>query len=543
MPQVKLYTASQIREIDSKAIGQQFASNEYILMERAGIAVFELFKKYYYPQNKYLVIFCGQGNNGGDGFVAAVLAAQNQYRVTVVFLGDINKLTSVSRRAYDAYLGCIDNKNIKLIAVESENSDSIFANKIINTELGELKDAVCIDALLGTGLNSAPRGSYKLAIEYINKNFDNIIAVDIPSGLSADTGFAYQPSVKANYTISFIAPKQGFYTQDGPDYIGSLEFNSLGVDNSIYSLVDYNSWLLDDYFAAEIIREQLPARTKNSYKHQFGHIVAVGSDQGMPGAITMAGLAALRVGAGLVSVITHNSHATEITQYHPELMVSGVDLDSADFDNNLNKADIIILGPGLGQSDWSWNIFTRVIDYVFANHSKLKSVIIDADGLNLLARFCEDKNNLNKILSLPDKLILTPHVGEARKLLNIHKDINYDINNNRFDSINKIANLYKAVVILKGVGSLIYSYSKDEKKIAICNHGNPGMATAGMGDILSGLIAGLCGQGLDNYSSSCLAVYLHAKAGDNQAELYGERGLLATDILLEIRKILNQKNS
>lgn len=534
MPKIKLYTASQTRELDSKAIEQQFAGDDYILMERAGAAVFNLVNKYYYSQNKHIVIFCGQGNNGGDGFVVAALAAQKQYKTTVIFLGDVDKLTSASKKAYDSYQHYSDNKNIKLLTVLSED---------FNLELDDLNNSICIDALLGTGLNSAPRANYKLAIEYINKNFTNIIAVDIPSGLSADTGYAYQPTVKANHTISFIALKQGLYTQDGPDSIGSLEYDSLGVGQNIYNLVDNSSWLLEDSSAEEFISEQLPQRSKNSHKHQFGHIVAVGGDQGMPGAITMAGLAALRVGAGLVSLITHASHAAEITQSHPELMVSNYDSNNTDIQNSLSKADVIILGPGLGQSDWSKGLFTEVIDYILTKPGKLKSVIIDADGLNLLAKFCADTSNLDKLSELQDKLILTPHVGEAKRLLNLSNNsgANIDINKNRFESINKLANLYQATVILKGVGSLVYSCKDKDKKIAVCKYGNPGMATAGMGDILSGLIAGLSGQGLDTYAASCLAVYLHAKAGDVQAAMYGERGLVATDILLEVRKILNQK--
>ncbi len=526
---MKLYTAEQIKTLDKIAIANQFSNNGFILMERAGKAAFLQIEKLY-VENKSLVIFCGQGNNGGDGFVLAALAAQAGYYVIVVFLGVVEKLSSDAKKAYYKFHLLVDGKERFLHQLSSDFNENF--TDYINTQN---KKTVFVDALLGIGLAKPIEGVYKSAIEFINRQ-QNIIAIDIPSGLHADTGVAYQPVVKANYTLSFIGLKQGFFTNNGPDNTGHVILDSLGVEQEVYSQVENSSWLMTQNWANDIVKNKLQKRPKNCHKHQFGHIVMIGGDNSMPGAVVMSGTAALRGGAGLVSIITHDIHSAAISQQQLELMVYGVSNNIAEHKLKilelLTKANVVVLGPGLGQTNWSQQLFDFVLNYLINNIDSNQTVVIDADGLNLLSEYIiinENRDNFNKIAH---KIVLTPHPGEASKL--IHNNIN--ISDDRFAAVTILSDSYGAAVILKGVGTLV----KDlDQKIAVCQAGNSGMASAGMGDILTGIVAALLANKLDRYTASCLAVYVHATAADKQAKKFGERGLLATDLLLEIRRLIN----
>jgi len=336
--------------------------------------------------------------------------------------------------------------------------------------------------------------------------------------------------------------------------ITNLEINKEDIDNyNLPNNLNNNQKIstITQEYIDDLIKLILPNRPKDSHKHQFGHIIIIGGSLNMAGAVIMAGSAALRVGAGLVSLIADDSHTVWVNQKQPELMIYGFkDFENSDNLNQLlNKANVIIIGPGLSETKVAENIFLKTIESINKiNNKNLKAVIIDADGLKLFAHFYNNKAVLNFKNSLKDKLVLTPHLGEAKVLLSACHDLNAINNliNDRIKTIETIAYDYNATVILKGADSLIYADDEDinpNNIIAHCNAGNPGMASAGMGDILSGMIAGLIGgligQGLNSFDASCLAVYLHARAGDIQAEKYGERGVLATDLLLELRKLLN----
>jgi hydroxyethylthiazole kinase-like uncharacterized protein yjeF len=523
----KLFTVKQISTIEQWSIAQQFNGDDFILMQRAGLAVFNKIIALY-NNLRHFIIFCGQGNNGGDGFVVAKLAAENKYNVTVVFLGEENRLTTASAKAYAEYIKQVNNQNINLLTANTVHYASLAQD-----------NAIYVDAIFGTGLNKEPTGIYKEAIEYLcNRTINKqaiIFAIDIPSGLQADTGFAYKSAVKATATLTFIGLKQGLLTAAGLDHCGELFLDTLGITDDIYQKIEASCWLLDAKWANICIQDNLPKRDRNSHKHQFGHVVIIGSDYGMPGAVIMAGQAALRVGAGLATVITHSEHNADIVSSQPELMVYGVSnnmaLHRVAVKALLNKASVIILGPGLGQSTWSQDLFNLWLDFIIEKPQVV--TVIDADGLNLLSDFFEKAENKSLLVNLKKaNLILTPHPGEARKLLHYNVDVGAD----RFSAVKIISTNYNAVTILKGVGSLIYD---GYNNLSLCQAGNPGLASAGTGDILTGIIGGLLAQGLSRYDAACLAVYLHATAADLQAKKYGERGLLATDLLLELRKLLN----
>lgn len=485
----QLYSASQTRQLDKLAI-DDFKIPGYTLMNGAGEAVFEILKNEF-PLTKRILVCCGAGNNAGDGYVIARLAHKAGMDVSLVSLVDVESLTGDARQA------CQDWKSVghQLTPVTQDLFESVD---------------VVIDALLGTGIDREVTGEWRELIELINHASVPVIAVDVPSGLSADTGTVFGTAVKADMTVSFIGLNKGLFTHMGPDHAGRVMFSDLQLPAAAYQPVSAEAHLLD----WDELKTQLVPRSKNSHKHNFGHVLVIGGDYGMAGAVRLAGEAALRCGAGLVSIVTRAEHVTAITSACPELMVAGSENGNIP-QSLLNKAQVIVIGPGLGQQAWGMKLLSRVMQ------SRLPK-LLDADALNLLSRQDGQAQNW----------ILTPHPGEAAHLLGLSSA---EIQRDRFGSIEQLQQIYGGVVVLKGCGSLI---SSDSFPVKVCPYGNPGMASAGMGDVLSGIIGALIAQGLSLADAASLGVCLHAKAGD-QAALMGERGLCASDLFAEIRQLVN----
>jgi ADP-dependent NAD(P)H-hydrate dehydratase / NAD(P)H-hydrate epimerase len=477
-----LYTAEMVREMDRVAI-EELGIPGLVLMRRAAQAcVNQMVDRH--PTIRSITVFCGNGNNAGDGYIIAGILADRQYRVQVIEVGNRAKLGADASAAFDY----CQSTTASFDASEAEI-------------LGEL----IVDALLGTGLSGPVRNNYSDAINRINDSSKPVLAVDIPSGICADTGSILGNAIEADLTVTFIGPKRGLYTNEGPDHAGLVVFDSLGVPYSDAEKVDPN--------AIKVLEPQkLGKRRKNSYKTSHGHVLVIGGDHGMGGAVIMASEAALRVGAGLVSVATRIEHSDALLARRPEVMVKGVQ-DKSDLASLIKRATTLVVGPGLGQSEWSKELMRTAIE------SKLP-MIIDADGLNLLAA-----GNLKIEFS-----VLTPHPGEAARLLD-----NGNIQEDRFAAIGKLQQKYGGVVLLKGVGTLV----TNGEEISLCPYGNPGMATAGMGDVLSGIIGGLLAQGLSPYDAATQGAVIHALAGDLAAKESGERGLVATDLLPFVRELVN----
>jgi len=369
---------------------------------------------------------------------------------------------------------------------------------------------VIVDALLGTGLDREVSGAFRDVIDAVNASGRPVLAVDIASGLQADTGNIMGTAVRASHTITFIGIKQGMVTGSGPEFCGEAYFNDLGVPEAVYddipaaaSLVTYNTQ-----------KRLLGRRPRNARKGHYGHVLVVGGEYGFAGAVRMAGEAAARCGAGLTSVATRPAHAFSLAANRPELMVRGIDVVT-DLVPLLAAATVVAVGPGLGRSDWSLALFGRVLD-------SERPLVVDADGLNLLAREPESRDNW----------VLTPHPGEAARLLNC---TTAEIQADRFAAARALQEWYGGVIVLKGSGSLIAGPGG----IRVCGDGNPGMASGGMGDVLTGVIAGLLGQGLSADAAASLGVCLHAAAADRTAAEGGERGLLATDLYPALRQLAN----
>jgi NAD(P)H-hydrate epimerase len=485
----QLYRAVQVQRLDKTAI-EQFQIPGETLMERAGAAAFALLCTRW-PKAQRICVLCGVGNNGGDGFVVARLAHGAGLSVRVMQVGALERIG-----------GDADAMRKKLIATGAD------VGQLSASALGQAD--VVVDALLGTGLKGEVTGEWLQAITAINNAGRPVLAIDIPSGLHADTGRVLGAAVRADATISFIGLKQGLFTGHGPDYAGVVAFDALAVPVAVYRGVPTSATRLSDDFVQQV----LGPRARTAHKGDFGHALIVGGDHGMGGAARLAAESAARVGAGLVSVATRASHVVAINAGRPELMCSGV-ASEQEIRPMIDRASVIGIGPGLGQSEWSRKMFAA------AMASKLP-LVVDADGLNLLAQAPAQRDNW----------VLTPHPGEAARLIG-HRVA--DIQNDRFAAARELQQRFGGVVVLKGAGTLV---ATPDLAIALCNAGNPGMASGGMGDVLTGVIAGFIAQGFAPKDAAYLGVQVHAMAGDRAAR-DGERGLLAGDVMEQLRGVVN----
>lgn len=380
----------------------------------------------------------------------------------------------------------------------------------IDEAIGSGKVDVIVDGLFGSGLSRPVDGIAAQLIDALNARCDATLALDVPSGLDADTGIANGPVLRADTTISFVGWKRGLFTADAPDHCGALELATLGIPDHVFAQFAADASLLDMTATCA-----LPARKRNVNKGTFGHLLTIGGDDGMAGAVRLCAEAALRSGAGLVSVATRVAHLGALNTARPELMARGVDGPQS-IAPMLGRASVVALGPGLGQGAWGHALWDAAV--------RAKTpIVIDADGLNLLAKFpCP----------LPATTILTPHPGEAARLLGVEIG---DIQRDRFAAARAIAKRHASTVVLKGAGTII---AAADGSVAVCPFGNPGMASAGMGDVLTGVIAGLLAQGLSGWDSACVGVLVHARAGDLAAGS-APRGLIASDLLAPLRRLLN----
>ncbi len=494
---LSLYTANQVRELDRIAI-EEFNIPGFKLMQRAAQATFEQILDGY-PHTQSLCVICGTGNNGGDGYVIATLAINAGLKVTVIQLGDVKSISGDALLAREAYL-------------EVGGKASVFNKALLQSD-------IIVDAIFGTGLTRKVSGNWATAINAINQSSAKKIAVDIPSGLCSDTGVVMGSCVEADLTVTYIGFKCGLFTGQARDFVGELKFSDLQVPAAVYQKL--NSPSFKEIIPDTIIQENLKRRSRCSHKGHFGNVLLIGGASGMTGAIRLAAEGSLRSGAGLVNVATHPSHADYLNSSRPEIMVHAV-LQTSALEPLLEKASVIAIGPGLGTSDWAKELL------LFALRSD-KPTVIDADALNLISE------SQNATLLKHDNCVLTPHPKEASRLLGLST---IEIEADRYLSVEKIAQKWGGVCVLKGAGSLIC----DGNKTVVCTAGNPGMASGGMGDVLSGIIAALLSQGLSLFDAAATGTYIHAKAADFSAK-NGERGMLASDLFPYIRMLVNNKTA
>ena len=446
-----------------------------------------------WPDPACLHIFCGAGNNGGDGFIVAELAANRGIPVIVYQLGAVGKIAGDALEARVRALAA----GVQVTGMDEEPV---------------LEEGVIVDALLGTGLRGEVRPAYAAAIERINASALPVLALDIPSGLCSDSGRELGAVVQADCTITFIACKQGLLTGAAPHYCGDLSVSDLNIPDQCFDAVAAGAYRLQ---LRECLQD-LPSLPRHAHKGLLGNVLLVGGDHGMGGACLMAAEAAARCGAGLVTVATRAEHLAGIIARRPEVMALAV-ASAHDLSNLLARAKVVVCGPGLGQSPWSEQLLQAVV----AGNQPL---VLDADALNLLAgsRLVTENHR--------DNWVLTPHPGEAARLL---ASSTADVQADRYAAVRELQKRFGGAVVLKGAGSLICA----GEKIFVSSYGNPGMASGGMGDVLSGVIAALLAQGLTPLQAACLGVCLHGRAADLAAGT-AQRGLLATDLMPHLRQLL-----
>ncbi|MEJ2127412.1 MAG: NAD(P)H-hydrate dehydratase [Woeseiaceae bacterium] len=486
---VDIYSVAAVREIDRTAIEDEGIPG-YTLMKRAGAAAVSEARERF-PNARRWQVVCGAGNNAGDGYVVARLASNAGIQVSVVALVDPQHLKGDAATAYEDF------------AAEGGVVEKWAGQLDVNADL-------LFDGILGSGLERDVEGDFALAVAAINSHDAEVVALDIPTGVHGDTGQVMGFAVRAQLTVTFVGLKAGLFLTDGPNYCGDVVFAGLGVPSKCRQGRGAEFRRID----SDHMQRTLVPRRRTAHKGDFGHVLIVGGGPGMPGAVRLCGEAALRTGAGLVSIATHPDHASLIVSSRPELMSHAIS-SGAELQSLLDKADVVAFGPGLGRSDWAAGLVA-----VLKKDEHL--AVWDADALNWLAEAPE----------FVDHRIITPHPGEASRLLDC---TTAEVQADRRQALKDLRGRYGGVAVLKGSGTLVSAASGVPW---LCTAGNPGMAAPGMGDVLTGIVAALLSQGLSLEDAAAVGVAAHALAGDLAAEA-GERGLLASDLLVELRRVVN----
>jgi hydroxyethylthiazole kinase-like uncharacterized protein yjeF len=487
-----IYSAAQVRALDAWEIDNRRVPG-YTLMTRAAEGALKILRARW-PQARRVAVVCGSGNNGGDGYVLARLARASGLEVLVLAATPPDQLTGDALRAQEE---CV---------AAGGHAHPFAADALSGGDL-------IVDALLGTGMKGVPRPETLAVIRAINAAGRPVLALDIPSGVDADSGAVHEVAVRAELTVSFVAFKSGLFLGDGPEHAGVTLLDDLGV---VAPALPRFTPLMRRIDEGELAAT-LPRRRRDIHKGTNGRVLVLGGGTGMPGALRLAGEAALRVGAGVVTVAGAPENLVAVTATRPELIY--LPATRIELDAGLSACDVLAVGPGLGRDDFGrfvWSMATRAT----------VPAVVDADALNLLAQ---------SPVKLSAEWIITPHPGEAARLLGTDTRT---VQADRLGAVRSLHARYGAVTVLKGAGTLVASGPVDAPDIYICERGNPGMATAGMGDVLTGVIAGLRAQLHDSALAARIGVLVHALAGDSAAQ-GGQRGLIAGDVIAELRGWVN----
>jgi len=506
---MKVVTSQQMREIDRKAIEENNLFG-LILMENAGLRIFQNLKKIYADLRlKKVIIFAGSGNNGGDGFVVARHLYNYGVKVKVFLLAPFNKIKGEAGEN----LNIIDKMGVELIETET-------------TKFEEIQEAVqnydlIIDAILGTGLQGRVTGLKAKIIDLVNVAGKEVVAIDVPSGLDADTGKLEGPCIKATHTITLALPKIGLLLFPGASYAGKVTVEDIGIPSCLLK----NNKIKTNMVTREIVKSLLPFRATYSHKGSFGKVLILAGSVGMTGAAYLASEAAMRSGAGIVVLGIPRSlnpimevKLTEVMTLplaETEKQSLGEDVEETIL-KLMKDFSVLGMGPGISLELETQRLVRKIIE-----KSNIP-LVVDADAIYAISK---DTNILKKI-KVP--MVITPHPGEMAKLVN--KDTDY-ILNNQLDITREIAQEFGIVVVLKGARTII---ANKEGEAYINVGDNSGMATGGSGDVLTGIICSLIAQGANNFSAAIAGVYIHSLAGDLARDIKGERGMIAGDILSQV---------
>ena len=483
-----LFDRNAARALDRRATAL-LGGDGYVLMQRAGQAAWQHLLQHW-PSAQRISVVCGPGNNGGDGYVLARLAHRSGRKVNVLHLAEHVPRTPLAQRACTEYVAC-------------GGRIELFPEALPQGE-------VVVDALFGIGLTRAADPAVAALIDAINVQAAPVFSLDVPSGLDPDLGSAPGKVVHATATLQFIARHAGLYTGAALEYAGMLALDGLDVPEETFDSPTPCAMLLTE----EALSRWLLPRRRNTHKGESGRALCIGGDHGHGGAIALCAEAALRSGAGLLSVATREIHVPVILARRPEAMARAVE-SGEDLQPLLAQADAVAIGPGLGQGEWARAMLQLAL-------AAGKPLVIDADALNLVAA---------QPCALADA-ILTPHPGEAARLLGSD---NAGVQRDRFAAARGIAQRYDAVTVLKGAGTIVAVAGEIPRVIGA---GNPGMAVGGMGDVLTGVILALRAGGMSAFDAASTGALLHSLAGDAAAG-EGERGLLPSDLFPHLRRLAN----
>ena len=466
-----------------------------VLMERAALKTVEMMEK----ENIDLsdtVIFCGSGNNGGDGFAVARLLDEKGYKATVVFAGKESSMSEGCRAQRDICL----KKGINIIT-DTQRDDY----------------TVIIDAVFGVGLNREIKGSYVDVISKMNNMNGYKVAVDIPSGICSETGKVLGTAFKSDFTITFQCEKAGMILFPGKSYSGKTSVCNIGIDTTIYDDIKEICFTYDK----KDIRKLMPERKPDTNKGSYGKVLMITGSKGMAGAAFLSALSAYKCGAGLVQIYTAEENRVVLQSLLPEAVISTyTSFDKDKIKKLLSWADVTCIGCGLGTEKISNDILEEVLI------SNEKPIVIDADGLNML------KDKLDIINKKDYPVILTPHMMEMSRLTG--KSIE-ELKENRFDVIRNFTYNNKVVCVMKDARTVV---TKNNKQYFINTSGNNSMAKGGSGDVLAGMITAILAQGADDFTAACLGVYIHGCSGDAARDLHGEYSVIGRELAETVESIL-----
>jgi len=507
-----ILTTEQIREVDRVTIEERGLPG-LILMENAGSRVYELLAHRFSPLNRqHVVVLCGKGNNGGDGLVVArhLIIRGRPASLRVILLCEPNQLQGDAAANY---------RMLRAVDGEVTAAPDLESWQRVRGVLGAA--TLLVDAMLGTGLQGAARGRYVEVIRDVNSRVppEHIVAVDIPSGLASDSGDLPGESIRAGYTVTFTAPKVGQIFPPAAERCGILHVAPIGSPSSMLeSNPAFKLWLLEAGDFGVLFRP----RERSAHKGDFGHVLMVGGSRPKPGAVLMAGTAALRAGAGLVTVATAAGATGTVVGHTPELMTEPVkgaqdgSMSVSGFRKEwLNGKTVVAVGPGIGTSPGSQQLVHRIVKEAAA------PLVVDADGLTALAALDGEWETGSPLL------VLTPHPGEMARLTGLSTE---QVQKRRVDIAREFSVRRKVHLVLKGYRSLI---ATPEGNVLVNPTGTPAMATGGAGDILTGMIAGFLAQFREAKPEIAIAaaVYLHGLCGERAAARLGEQAVLAMDLL------------
>jgi hydroxyethylthiazole kinase-like uncharacterized protein yjeF len=512
----KIITAVQMQELDRRTISEAHIPAT-TLMERAGSGVVSCLEQRLGPvRGKTVTVICGKGNNGGDGFVAARLLRRRHANVRVLTMGPTSELSRDAATMYKQF-----------VRGRGKSSVYLYTSKAQAQVLLQDSD-ILVDALLGTGLSSAVTGRYAEVIDCINEAGCPVVAVDLPSGLHADTGTILGRAVRASFTVTFGLPKLGLYQNNGIDLAGQVVIEDIGIPLAYINAVESRTTLITEH----MVRTYLPKRQLSSHKGTFGHVGIIAGSVGKTGAAALAARAALRIGAGLVTVAIPTSVNDTLEAKLLEAMTLPMpETKARTFARTaldrlvafMAARTAIAIGPGL-------STHPETVELVQALTKQLdRPAVLDADALNALT------GRTALLASCKTPPIITPHPGEMARL---EADATpQTVNNDRIGTASRFARERGLFVVLKGARTVV---ARPDGAVAICPTGNPGMATAGTGDVLTGMMVGLLAQGMPSWEAACAATYLHGAAGDLAAARMGQAGMISGDVIEEIPYALRQ---